>query len=436
MRCLGGGGGGGGRSRRAGHPPPPASSSAPVPAPSGSGEENEECDGFDRINGENRQRRRDLSRLSECCLPTTSAAASSAASPTINLSGEYMLAVNTSSYKEIWYKIHRHRSEGGEGDSEEVEASDSAETPSSAGLISRVLDPDRASVEETLRGVTPDHLTRLVDDYFQSSEHSSRYCISLRRAVGRAYSLYAPIEELIDLISSADSRRARLTDAQCDRAFDILLQFDRLGNPFPPPSGDTRSFQLMRGRFADLKKQLELRLLKARQRRRLLRRSAQASGACLIISTVSLAVTGVFLATHALVVLMAGPSFLLGGCLPTRDSPARPRRRTRRDMAQLDAASRGAYALNTDLDTIERLVARLHANVESDRELVRLGLESGGRDQQQHLIVEVARQLRRNLYTFLRQLEDLEEHICLFLAAVNRARSLLLRQIQQRRPPP
>ncbi|XP_074566943.1 UPF0496 protein At3g19330-like [Curcuma longa] len=424
MRRLGGGG----RSRRAGHPPPPASPSGPVPTPPGSGEEDEVCDGFD---GGNRQRRRDRSRLSECCLPTTSAAASSVASPTINLSREYMLAVNTSSYKEIWYEIHCHRSEGGEENSEEVEDSDSAETPSSASLISRVLKPDQASVEEALRGVPPDQLTRLVADYFQSSEHSSHYCISLRRAVARAYSLYAPIEELIELISSADSRRARLTNAQCDWAFDMLLEFDRLGNPFPPPSGDTCSFQVMRGRFSDLKKQLELRLLKARQRRRLLRRSAQASGACLIFSTVSLGVTGLY----ALVVLMAGPSFLLGGCLPTRDSLARPRRRIPRDMAQLDAASRGAYVLNNDLDTIERLVARLHANVEGDRELVRLGLENGGRDQQ-HLIVEVVRQLRRNLYSFLHQLEDLEEHICLFLAAVNRARSLLLRQIQQRQPPP
>nr|XP_019708787.1 UPF0496 protein At3g19330 [Elaeis guineensis] len=104
-------------------------------------------------------------------------------------------------------------------------------------------------------------------------------------------------------------------------------------------------------------------------------------------------------------------------------------RRARENMAQLDAAARGTYVLNNDLDTIERLVARLHETVESDKKLVRLGLERGRG--QRHPIEEVVRQLRKNHPTFLHQLRDLDEHICLFFAAVNRARSLLLQQIHQ-----
>ncbi|KAG1363907.1 hypothetical protein COCNU_11G007340 [Cocos nucifera] len=71
-------------------------------------------------------------------------------------------------------------------------------------------------------------------------------------------------------------------------------------------------------------------------------------------------------------------------------------------MAQLDAAARGTYVLNNDLDTIERLVARLHETVESDKKLVRLGLERGRG--QHHPIEEVVRQLRKNHPSFLHQL--------------------------------
>ncbi|XP_074580018.1 UPF0496 protein At3g19330-like [Curcuma longa] len=421
-----------GRSRR-GHP-----RSAPSPAITGSGEEEEEeeeqeGEGINRINGQSRRRRRstDRSPLSDRGPAATSAAASAAVSPasaTINLSRKYMDAVNTNSYKEIWNTIHRHHSEEGE-------SSRSAGTPSSDGLIARVLQPDRASIEEALRGAPPNHLTRLVSDYFDSSESTSQFCLSLRRVVDRARSMYAPIGELIDLLPSADGHHACLTHHQCDWAFDRLLEFDRCGNPFPiPSSGEESSFHGMRGCFSNLKQQLDLRLFKARRKRRLAYRATRGIGTCLILFTVGLAIAGAVLASHAIVVIMAGPSVLIGGCLPTRDLRGGSRRRLRDYMAQLDAASRGAYVLNNDLETIERLVARLHANVESDRELVQLGLDSGRG--QQHQIEEVLRQFRRNHPSFLNQLEDLEEHICCFLTSINSSRSLLLRQIQHQPPTP
>lgn len=94
-------------------------------------------------------------------------------------------------------------------------------------------------------------------------------------------------------------------------------------------------------------------------------------------------------------------------------------------MAQLDAAAKGTYVLNSDLHTIERLVARLHTAVDGDKLLVRLGLESG---KDRHHIQEVLKQLRKNHQSFIHQLKDLEEYICLCFNTVNRARATLLRQ--------
>ncbi|RWV92251.1 hypothetical protein GW17_00045383 [Ensete ventricosum] len=398
------------------------------------------------INGR-RWRNRDRSPLSERSDPTTSAAESVAASPassTINLSREYTRAVTTGSFQEIWSKIHRDQCEG-EGewwDDEEMtdSAADVVEAgapPSSSRMIEQVLQPDRTSIEEALHGAPPTPLARLVSDYFDSSEHTSRFCLSLVRAVFRARSLYAPIGDLIDLLpasTAVDGFPARLTEAQCDLAFDRLLEFDRLGNPFTSSSSDgSRSFHGLRGCFAELKQQLELHLLKASRRYRLMCCATRGSGASLIVSTIGLAVTGVVLATHALVTLLARPALFPGRCHRMIDVPGL-RKRQRDYIAQLEAASRGVYVINNDLDTIDRLVARLHATVESDRVLVRLGLESG--KGQQHPIQEVLHHLRKNHPSFLHQLEDLEEHVCLYFAAVNRARFLLFRQIQQQPPPP
>ena len=95
-------------------------------------------------------------------------------------------------------------------------------------------------------------------------------------------------------------------------------------------------------------------------------------------------------------------------------------------MSQLDAAAKSAYVLHNDLDTIDRLISRLHTEIEGDRLLIRLGLDRG-RDK--YPIYEVVKQLRKNRASFMDQLTDLEEHICLCVAAINKARSLLLQGI-------
>lgn len=113
-------------------------------------------------------------------------------------------------------------------------------------------------------------------------------------------------------------------------------------------------------------------------------------------------------------------------CLGSQSLTSKIEKRQVHHIAQLDAAAKGAYVLNNDLDTIDRLVARLHAVVESDKVLVRIGLERG-RDR--YPIQEVVKQLRKNHPNFSNQLRDLEEHVCLCFVTVNRARSLLLEEI-------
>ncbi|CAL5027673.1 unnamed protein product [Urochloa decumbens] len=339
---------------------------------------------------------------------------------TINLSQEYRLAIHTESYQEIWDKIHvdgdgdgRREEDGGEDEDEEEEEGEDAEDRIT---LAGVLRPEEEEVERALADAPDTELTRLAADYFRSTHHASLLCLSLRRALRRARALYGPITDLLALIPHAP----QLAVPHRDCAFDAFLLFDQMPNPFPAPAG---GFQGMHESFTDLKNHLDLRLLSVRHRRRWLRCARRGSGICLIACATGAAIAGLVLAVHAITALLAtAPVCAASGssCCPLAASM----KRLQKHMDRLDATARGTYVLNNDVATIERLVGRLHATVESDKMLIRLGLERGRG--QHHTIEEVVRQLRKNHPSLLRQLADLEEHICLYFAAVNRARVLLV----------
>ncbi|XXG64228.1 hypothetical protein AAC387_Pa05g2231 [Persea americana] len=309
-----------------------------------------------------------------------------ASSSTVDLIKEYTMSVQTSSYNEIWARIHEHSLS-------EVQ----------------VLNPDRDSVNKALQIALPNKLTRVVSDYFDSSEDTSKLCLLLQQSINQARSIYLPIGDLIEHLPSSSSSTSQ---PQCDWAFDTLTEFHRQENPFP---SDTNFDHI---RLSQLKLQLDQRLRKARSRTRLIRRTTRGSAICLIGSVAGVAVSAVVVATHALTALVAIPFFTF---LPSNFA-----KQQLHHISQLDAAAKGTYVLHNDLYTIDRLVARLHATVESDKELIRYGLERG---KDKYPIVEVVKQLRKNHPHFLHQLKDLEEHVCLCFTTVNRARSLLLEEI-------
>lgn len=336
---------------------------------------------------------------------------------TINLSREYKIAIHTNSYHEIWAKIHVdvdvdvQRVDGaGVGRDEEEE---------DRSTLAGVLRPEDAVVQRALEDAPDTELTRLAADYLRSTHHASLLCLSLRWALHRARALYGPITDLLALIPHA----APPATLHCDCAFDAFHLFDQMPNPFPSPAA---GFQGMRRSFVGLKNHLDLRLLRARHRRRLLRCATRGSGICLIACATGAAIVGLVLATHAIIALLAAAPACAasrGSCCPAAASM----KRLQEHMDLLDDAARGTYVLNNDVDTIERLVGRLHATVESDKVLVRLGLDHG--KGQHHTIEEVVRQLRKNHPSLLRQLDDLEEHICLYFTGVNRARLLLVHHL-------
>lgn len=337
--------------------------------------------------------------------PTTSGT-SAVPSPTVNLSQEYALAVQTNSYNEIWSKIHV------------VEQWQNNETDHQQQgqqlLLDQVLQPDRESVQEVLQHAPTNTFTELVSAYFEHSEKTCHLLLLLHHSIHHARSLYAHVHDLVDALpADMDS----MTESQCNHAFDVFLQFDQKGNPFPCPN--THNFHEMRLCFTQLKQQVDHRLEKSRGKVRRIRCGTTTSALCLVGAVVGVTVAAIAIGAHALVALVA-----TSGC-PVF-FPSKVTKREVANMAQLDAAAKSAYVLHNDLDTIDRLVSRLHTEIEGDRDLIRLGLDRG-RDK--YPIYEVMKRLRKNQVSFFDQLTDLEEHICLCFAAINRARDLLLKGI-------
>ncbi|XP_057534817.1 UPF0496 protein At3g19330-like [Amaranthus tricolor] len=335
--------------------------------------------------------------------PTTSGT-NTVLSPTVNPSREYALAVQTNSYNEIRSKIHV------------VEQCHSREPDHQQQLLlaQDILQPDRASVQEVLQCAPPTTFTQLVSSYFEHSEKTCHLLLLLHHNIHHAHSLYANLHDLVDVLPT-DTQT--MTELQCNHAFDVFLQFDQKGNPFPCP--DSHNFHDMRVCFSELKKQVDQRLEKSRRRVRRVHCGATTSALCFVGIVVGVTISTIAIGVHALVALVA-TSFC------PINMPSRITKKEVANMSQLDAAAKSAYVLHNDLDTIDRLISRLHTEIEGDRLLIRLGLDRG-RDK--YPIYEVVKQLRKNRASFMDQLTDLEEHICLCVAAINKARSLLLQGI-------
>ncbi|XP_031255863.1 UPF0496 protein At3g19330-like isoform X2 [Pistacia vera] len=320
----------------------------------------------------------------------------------------------------MWSKIHVLDPRNGsyynhDQDQAEVQIEDASvdEDPHQLDL-SHVLQPNRECVEEALRHARPNALTRLVSTYFDHSENTTNLCLLLHQSIYRARVLYGPLHELLDIFPVDHHSTSQ---SLFDKAFEVFLQFDCVDNPFPCP--DAHNFQEMRRCFSELRQELDHNLRKSQSRVRLFRHPIRGTALCIIGTAVAVTITAAAVATHALLAVVVFP-------FCTAYLPCGVTKKGLAHVAQLDAAKKGTYVLNNDLDTIDRLVFRLYTAVEGDREVVRFGLERG---KDKHSIQEVVKQLRKNQLNFADQLKDLEEHICLCFNTVNRTRSLLLREV-------
>lgn len=101
-----------------------------------------------------------------------------------------------------------------------------------------------------------------------------------------------------------------------------------------------------------------------------------------------------------------------------------------REGTQIDAAARGAFALDRDLDTMSRMVRRLHDEMEHGRDVIRLFMEEEDMEGGWMMMLrEVVRELQVSESCFMDRLAELEEHVYLCFLNINRARRMVLEEI-------
>ncbi|CAN6248603.1 unnamed protein product [Urochloa humidicola] len=95
---------------------------------------------------------------------------------------------------------------------------------------------------------------------------------------------------------------------------------------------------------------------------------------------------------------------------------------------QLDTAAKGTYVLGQDLDTVSSLVARLSDGIERENDMARCCEERLG---EKCSVMEMVNELRKSCSGSRRIAEELEEHVCLFLATICQARVLVIQEISK-----
>lgn len=312
---------------------------------------------------------------------------------------EYANAFRTESYTEFWTRVLAY-SNNQSGDS-----TTSSRLPSYRLFAEHLLDPDQPTVNRALSvAQCRPKVHSLLSDYFAHTANASLLCSHLLRDIDRLRLKYTSLKTILQCLPSNQIPSPMLITH--------LTEFSNFSNPFAA-SGLVRATQCQ---CSDLQKRLESSRDKARAKLQLAAKIKYGS-ACLVAAiTASLVV---LIMSHGLALVVAMPglaSMNLGSETKLVAVTAR-----------LNAAAKGSYIVNKDLETTGRLVGRVNDELEYMRRMVRFWLER--KEDKVQADGGVVRLLKKNQCSFSEQLDELEEHLYLCFMTINRARELVLSQI-------
>ncbi|XP_078448252.1 putative UPF0496 protein 2 [Wolffia australiana] len=348
----------------------------------------------------------------------------------INLSDEYREVLRTQSYAQVYAQIHGHlrscnthtpfsspRSRHEDDSVRRAQNASLAPSPASStssppsspffcysSLPEHLLAPHD---QDALSAAVPQpDLHNLFADYFNASVEACNVCASLLWSIEQLRRERTSLQRMLNPFPET-------------RDLSFLVQ---LRNPLVP----LKTVHLQR--MLDLYQSLIDRLIEARngvlRRKRILGVVKRASGFVLVVACGALAAAVVVLATHAAaIVAMAGVPALFFWARRRR-RPWRPRQLARL-AAQLDLAARGAYIMNRDMETISRMVTRLHDEVEHEKGVLRLFLRS----RESSVLEEAAESGGAACGGIAGQLDELEEHVYWCLLTIKRTRELVVREV-------
>ncbi|CAI9092269.1 OLC1v1027465C1 [Oldenlandia corymbosa var. corymbosa] len=334
----------------------------------------------------------------------------------LDLREEYANAFRTESYNVFWERV-LELSKGKYATHTTVGSTTASRLPSYRLFVDSLLDPDQSTIARILSLTRIPHpaTQTLLTEYFSETANASFLCSRLLRDVDRTRIKYKALKATLDSLQIGQIQPVNNVPVLPAR----LSEFSKSYNPFMLSNSTSERIQTVQTDCSDLLKRLESSRDKIQAKSQLINRLKSGSAVFLVALTASLTIVVV---THALAVLVAAP------CVVAASLELISSKNLAKWSAQLDSAAKGTYILMRDLDTISRLVSRLSDELEHFHAIIRFWLGKGGSRVQAG--GEVARQLKMNDVSLSDQLDELEEHLYLCFMTINRARNLVLKEIQ------
>ncbi|XP_072995985.1 putative UPF0496 protein 2 [Typha latifolia] len=330
---------------------------------------------------------------------------------TVNVEEEYNKALRTNSFIDLWSKSDHHHHH------HHLRRSISSSPPPPLTFSTKFhLDPSQDSLLSAASGF---RAAALLLDFFDATLDASNACISLLDSIALARNHHRSISNLLLRLLSLNKSN---NNKKKNNTFADLARRVELDNPLSPPN--LSPFHTAHRRYPPLVVTLAAAHKKFLRRARIIRMIKKASRFILIGACGAAIAAALVFALHATLAL---------GVAITAAAAARERQRRRRREGcyekaslQLDAAAKGAYIVERDLDTMSRMVRRAHDEIEHGRDVARIVLRSGG---EREVVREVAKEVEEGEVELGEQLEELEEHVCLCLVTINRSRRLVAQEM-------
>ncbi|XP_025604934.1 UPF0496 protein At1g20180 isoform X1 [Arachis hypogaea] len=357
-----------------------------------------------------------------------------------NVNEEYLEAFRTKSYIEICNKaqgqlgrtIRRSPLLSSNNNSPSTNSSSST-LPFCKHLTEFLLDPRQENITSVAETTKVHHL---LVNYFESSLEACHCCDQILQGLHSMRLSYRRIKRVVKiskmvLDEDCNNNGDQQQQIQKDVIYRELASFALQNNPL------SIQFHDIHQRFMELLHRLRSKRVKIQRKLTWKSICKKVAGIGLVTAHSAIVVALLVLCFHSIVGLVAAPGILGGlvGWLIKRIFKGKNSKngRIRRSYCerlceQLDVAAKGIYIVINELNTVSRMVMRLHDEVEHRRVIAQVCVRNYGKSE---ILRQVLRDLNDNQSSFLDQLEELENHIYFCFLTINRSRSLLLQEITQ-----
>uniref|UniRef100_A0A7N0R812 Uncharacterized protein n=1 Tax=Kalanchoe fedtschenkoi TaxID=63787 RepID=A0A7N0R812_KALFE len=276
------------------------------------------------------------------------------------------------------------------------------------------------------------HVNHLLIDYFKASSEACDLCESLLRSIHQTRANYRVIKKVIKLNKRLTDCRDGCAedDSKCAPILRELGRFVLLKNPLSLINNC--QYQNIHKSHKVLLSRLTCARKKINKRAKLTKCCKKVGRYCLVIGYSALTVALLAVLVHSMVGLVAAPGLFIFALSLFKKKVKHHNIRTSVDQnsvkrldGQLDVAAKGLYILMNDLDTMSRLVRRLHDEVEHGKSIASVCVRNGKRE----VMDEVVKEFHAHNRVFMEQLEELEERIYLCFVTINRSRRLVMQEI-------